>query len=542
MLKYALKAGHPAIAEGVLQRRQYVCDDIRSIDEEKRLIDFTISTDREDRYGDSVQVNGWQLAEYKRNPVVLFAHNNYIPPVGQSIKIWKDTALKSTCEFMDRDTSPFAYSIFRMYVGRYLRAVSVGFIPIKWEYIEDDDKNITGYRFLKQELLEYSCVPIPANPDALIDARSKGIDTAPIAKWAGMVLDDWKTVGDEINVIYGADRAKMEQVRRTAAGAGVTIHLPPDMEARLRESNLNKIRAQKSQQEPTMANPKTAADFKALLDGLPVTKAPEHKDAEELIVANEGGKIILGKDLPKKTLITTEALTDRDGALGNKVIDVDVTETGEGKDKMATTTLTVKGANLTAVYKVLSHDPERKALVAELQSSKAVETKTPSAPAPKDPKDETDKGTRATPAGSSVDIFIVHTNKDGGAEELRVDGKVVDTKAITERKATDLEVVGVLETVLNGLEAVLDKGALKAGGDKQLARRLKFNAGFMRDLADLIDPAGKVSRAAGTTLDITVPTEAGDVDTFIKSFLEGLGPKIDELVKTALDRQRGKLD
>jgi hypothetical protein len=44
-------------------------------------------------------------------------------------------------------------------------------------------------RYKKQELLEWSHVPIPANPEALIQARSIGLDINPIKEWCKQFLD-----------------------------------------------------------------------------------------------------------------------------------------------------------------------------------------------------------------------------------------------------------------------------------------------------------------------------------------------------------------
>jgi hypothetical protein len=61
-----------------------------------------------------------------------------------------------------------------------LNACSVGFKPL--EYVRDDARG--GINFLRQSLLEWSVVPVPANAEALVTARGKGIDTAPVLAWA----------------------------------------------------------------------------------------------------------------------------------------------------------------------------------------------------------------------------------------------------------------------------------------------------------------------------------------------------------------------
>ena len=45
--------------------------------------------------------------------------------------------------------------------------MSVGFAPIKFKFTSDPERKF-GIDFIEQELLEFSIVPVPANPDAVI--------------------------------------------------------------------------------------------------------------------------------------------------------------------------------------------------------------------------------------------------------------------------------------------------------------------------------------------------------------------------------------
>ena len=49
----------------------------------------------------------------------------------------------------------------------FLKATSVGFAPIKFKFTSNPDRQF-GIDFIEQELLEFSIVPVPANPDAVI--------------------------------------------------------------------------------------------------------------------------------------------------------------------------------------------------------------------------------------------------------------------------------------------------------------------------------------------------------------------------------------
>lgn len=171
--------------------------EVRIVDREKRLIDFIISTESVDRMFDTISVKGWQLDNFKNNPVVLFGHDHNSPPIAKAISITKRPKLKkleSRAEFMEKELSPFSDMIFQMYVNGFMKATSVGFIPLEWQLSEDEERKAHyGIDFEKQELLEYSVVSVPANPEAIMGMRSKGIDTNPLYEWSGKTLDEFDT-------------------------------------------------------------------------------------------------------------------------------------------------------------------------------------------------------------------------------------------------------------------------------------------------------------------------------------------------------------
>ncbi len=177
----------------------------KQIDKDARTIDFVISTNGIDRDNDRIEVEGWDIDNYLKNPVVLWAHDSGSLPVGKSVRtILENGKLRSTAKFCEKDYHPFADTVFQLYLGGFLNAVSVGFKPKEYTFAEDEERPY-GMNFLKQELLEYSCVPIPSNPEALIQARSKGIDTSPLYTWAENLLD--------INNCLLVPKSVLEQVR-----------------------------------------------------------------------------------------------------------------------------------------------------------------------------------------------------------------------------------------------------------------------------------------------------------------------------------------
>lgn len=142
--------------------------------------DFVLSDENPDRMGDIVTVDGWDLKNFKRNPVALFNHDKNSPiGVWKSIKV-DGKQLKATLEFAAPGTSPRIDEIRALVEQNILRATSVGFLPHKMEPIESKDKDrfFPPVKYLKQELLEASLVAVPANSNALRLMKSLGISEA----------------------------------------------------------------------------------------------------------------------------------------------------------------------------------------------------------------------------------------------------------------------------------------------------------------------------------------------------------------------------
>jgi hypothetical protein len=147
------------------------------------------STATLDRYHEVIEPAGWRLDSYRRNPVFQNAHNygDILFTLGKALTtevrgVAGGQALCQRIQFAT-DVNPVARIAYGLYKGGFLSAVSVGFIPLRWE---DGGNSPTGAqsgpvprrRYLEQELLEVSAVAIPANPDAL----ALGLKSGAIAK------------------------------------------------------------------------------------------------------------------------------------------------------------------------------------------------------------------------------------------------------------------------------------------------------------------------------------------------------------------------
>jgi HK97 family phage prohead protease len=158
----------------------------------ERKMGFVISTAAVDRDGDTVDPKGWDLGSYTKNPVVLWAHDYAQPPVGKAVNIQatKD-GLRADVEFLPQGMSPFADMIHDMCKTGFLNATSVGFRGMEADPAKDRKG---GYDFKKQELLEFSIVPVPSNPEALALRGGKSDQVQRYAKamrhWTKDILGD----------------------------------------------------------------------------------------------------------------------------------------------------------------------------------------------------------------------------------------------------------------------------------------------------------------------------------------------------------------
>ncbi len=131
-----------------------------------------ISTADLDRQGEIVDQNGWDLNNYLQNPVVLWGHDYYALPIGVCDKISIEDigngrqGLVAEGKFAPADANPFAQQVRKLYDAGIVRTTSVGFIVGEMQ----------GNTVTKAELLEFSFVPVPANPYALSLSQAKELD------------------------------------------------------------------------------------------------------------------------------------------------------------------------------------------------------------------------------------------------------------------------------------------------------------------------------------------------------------------------------
>lgn len=125
-----------------------------------------------DRHGEAIRIDGWEMENYMKNPIILFGHDywNMDSIVGRATEIrFEGGKMIVKGVFASGEANPKAQQLRKLYEEGIVKTVSVGFIPRQRD--EQDRDVIT-----KAELLEISFVPVPANPEALSLMKGLGID------------------------------------------------------------------------------------------------------------------------------------------------------------------------------------------------------------------------------------------------------------------------------------------------------------------------------------------------------------------------------
>jgi flagellar biosynthesis GTPase FlhF len=133
-----------------------------------------------DHYGDIIGSDknvdgGWLLANYRSNPIVTFNHNrDFVIGKIEGVQ-WKNGALQGRLKLAPQGTSERIDEIRKLIKCGVIKGVSAEFKPL-----ESTPLKSGGTNFLRQELIAVSICSIPANPNALLQAKALGVRTATI--------------------------------------------------------------------------------------------------------------------------------------------------------------------------------------------------------------------------------------------------------------------------------------------------------------------------------------------------------------------------
>lgn len=169
----------------------------------------------EDRQGEVVSVDGWDLKNFKKAPRLLWAHDHHEPAIGKVTKTWYEGTGKSKrlmFEAVFQDVTEKARAIAQLVKEGFINTFSVGFKPLEME----------GNVITKSELLEISVVNVPANPEAMLLAYKslKGIGVEDqVIKEVGIKADDKDALIVELQEELASVKSMAQKATETAESA-----------------------------------------------------------------------------------------------------------------------------------------------------------------------------------------------------------------------------------------------------------------------------------------------------------------------------------
>ena len=132
----------------------------------------TIAANEKVRQPPELEFGGLSTDNYSKNPVVMWAHDavGRSPsgglPIGRTLSLFKtpDGRIVADFEFLGDD--PFAQRVRNAWDNGFLRAASVCWIPL-----ESTPVSAGARKDSRSDLLEWSIVSIPADPEALRESH-----------------------------------------------------------------------------------------------------------------------------------------------------------------------------------------------------------------------------------------------------------------------------------------------------------------------------------------------------------------------------------
>jgi hypothetical protein len=171
---------------------------------------------------------------------VLWARDYSALPVAKGVEIGVvGDQLVAQAQFVPRGIYEFAGTVYQMLRSGYLSAVSVGFRPL----VEPTPNEYGGFAYRRQELLEFSVVPVGAHADALVIGRGlRAPDEVAVRKWLGgargsevalnLIDDPNEPVLDIADWTPVIERAAHHAHRRIAGRVAEKGVSPPDVSTR----------------------------------------------------------------------------------------------------------------------------------------------------------------------------------------------------------------------------------------------------------------------------------------------------------------------
>lgn len=175
--------------------RRTIHPEVKVIDQEKGIVEYVASDETLDYHREVIRAGGWRFTNFRKNSPLVDSHDYTTVEklLGEVTDFYvKGGQLINRARFaLDAPAQTLATKAWQLVSGGYLKACSVGFMPVSFVTKWDDEKRwlaavrelrltpeaaaIARTIYLEQEQLELSVCIIGANPMALAKAYKEGV-------------------------------------------------------------------------------------------------------------------------------------------------------------------------------------------------------------------------------------------------------------------------------------------------------------------------------------------------------------------------------
>lgn len=156
------------------------------------LVEYVASNETLDSYNEVIAAKGWRFTRFQKNAPFVDSHNYWsidkLLGEVEGARIEGRNLVERVRWAKDVEENKLAQLGWKMTLGGFLKAVSVGFIPVRyvgngkdgWTQalaalgLKPEDASAIRYIYLEQEQIELSACIIGANPDALAKSYDAG--------------------------------------------------------------------------------------------------------------------------------------------------------------------------------------------------------------------------------------------------------------------------------------------------------------------------------------------------------------------------------
>lgn len=209
--------------------RSLACE-TRVISEADGLVEYIASDESLDSYSEVISAKGWRFTRFQKNAPFVDSHDYWsidkLLGKVESARVEGRSLIERVRWAKDVEENHLARLGWKMTLGGFLKAVSVGFFPTKWVrqggegwnsacseigLPADAAKNVRAI-YLEQEQIELSACIIGANPNALAKSFAEGCIRDEDLAAVGFADDDMQFLRDVGPILAREDIPQIERI------------------------------------------------------------------------------------------------------------------------------------------------------------------------------------------------------------------------------------------------------------------------------------------------------------------------------------------